>query len=108
MTPKEAIAFRNLLKSVSAIDRDQSGLSVDQLLETCEKNQPSKFLDTGGSLFETFVMVYGSEYDSSFIRTGLQPRKRSVYKPKSSEIQKEIKRITKQYALRFDLHKLVF
>ena len=83
-------------------------LSVDDLLETCEQKEPSNFLKVGGSLFETFIMIYGTEYDSSFIRTGLQPRQRSTYKPESSETQKEIKRITKQYALRFDLHKLVF
>ena len=78
------------------------------LLEICEKTEPSKFLKTGGILFEIFVMIYGSEKDSSFVRTGLQPRKRSAYKPPSGEISKEIKRITKQYALRFVLHKVEF
>ena len=107
MTPNEALELRKLLKTVSAIDREHSALDVDNLLEICEKKNPSKFLKTGGILFETFVMIYGSENDSSFVRTELQPRKRSAYKPPSGEISKDIKRITKQYALRFDLHKLV-
>ena len=57
--------------------------------------------------FFTPVEVFGSENDASFIRTGLQACNRAKYKKSNAEIQKEIKRITKHYALRFEIHKLV-
>lgn len=108
MTPQDAQLFRSLLKTISIIDRDKDGLNTDDLLDVCEKVSPSKFMKTGGSLFETYIIIYGSERDSSIISTEYQLRKRARYQRKSSGNETEINRMIKQYALRFGLLKLVF
>ena len=100
MNSKVAKELRALLKAVSKVDHEQGGLHADDLLSSCEKIAPSKHLGTGGSLFEMFIIIFGTERDSSTLVTNLQPRKRSKYKPKPQEIKKDIERMTKQYALR--------
>ena len=108
MLPKQANNLRNLLKQVSAIDRQEGGLAAEDLLDTCEKIDPSKFIGTGGALFETFIMVFGSEKDSSMIRTQLNPRPRGEYKMDEKDTKEKITQMIKTYTLRFVLIKLVF
>ena len=92
MLPKQAIDFRKLLRQVSDTDRDQGGLAAEELLDTCEKIAPSMFIGTGGALFETFIMIFGSEKDSSMIRTQLNPRPRGNYKINKKEAERILNR----------------
>ena len=107
MFPNQANNLRKLLKQVSAADREKGGLAAEDLLDTCEKIAPSKFLGIGGALLETFIMIFGSEKDSSLIRTQLNPRPRGEYKLEEKEAKEKISQMIKTYTLRFVLLKLV-
>ena len=107
MTSQEALKLRNLLKSISTLDRENDGFDMDGLLAASEKFAPANFMKTGRVLFETFTMIFGTDSDSSFVREGLQKRKRASFVKSSKNINIEIDRLTKRYTLRFGLLILV-
>ena len=63
------------------------------------------FIGTGGALLETLIMIFGSENDSSMIRTQLNPRPRGKYNIDRKEAQEKITQMVKTYTLRYVLIK---
>jgi len=92
------------LASQSAVQNTES--TFDDFFNASERLYPSTFLRVGCSLFEHYIISFGSHDDSIFVRRGMMKRQRaqkiSVY---SEAMSNELK---KKYLVRFAFFFITF
>jgi hypothetical protein len=87
------------LAAHSAVQDTES--TFDDLFNASEMLSRSTFLRLGGTLFEHYIIAFGSHDDSIYVRRGVMKRQRAKKKSVYSEsMSLELK---KKYLVRFDL-----
>ena len=66
------------LASQDAVHNTES--TFDDLFNASETLSPSIFLRLGGTLFEHYIITFGSQDDSIYVRRGVMPRQRAMKK----------------------------
>ena len=95
-----AKVLRKHLKGLSDVcKRDYPNYNTLGLLKASEKVEPAKFLPTGGTLLEFYIIAFGIQEDSRIVSRATSERKRDRDGVNPSQELKQY--FTDRYAIRF-------
>jgi hypothetical protein len=99
---QSSLIQRKLIKSLASQSSVQNTESTfDDLFNASELLSPSTFLRLGGTLFEHYIITFGSHDDSIYVRRGIMKRQRATQKSVYNEsVSLDLK---KKYLVRFEL-----